>query len=140
MFNDNFCNLLQLAAVHHCSGRIVGERKYQKLCLRRNFFQKLFRCQTELILFLQLNHNRNTSGQNGAGHIGNVAGLRNQNLISRIQHSPHSNINSLATAYCHYNLLVRIIAYMTASFQIIVNLHPKIPQTCIGCIKGSSFF
>ena len=140
VFYYNFCNLLQLAAVHHRSGGVVGEGKNQKLCLRRNLFQKLFRRQTELILFLQLNRNRNTSGQNSTGHIGNIAGLRNQNLVSRIQHGPHGNINALAAAYRYYNLLVRIIADMTASLQIIVNLHSEIPQTCIGCIKGSSFF
>ena len=96
--------LLQILTLHNRSRRIVRERHDQNLRFRRDCRFKLLRCQTKLILFLQLNHNRLSVCHDHARLVGDIGGLRDQNLISGIDHCAHRKVNGLGAAHRHENL------------------------------------
>ena len=84
LFQNNFYNFFQFLFFHNGARRVVGEGKDENLCLVCNLLQKLFRSQLELVLFLQLNGHGYAVCQGNTGHIGHVAGLGNQYLISLV--------------------------------------------------------
>ena len=138
VFFHNLRDLLQLRPGHNGAGGIVGEGHYQNLGPGSDLLQQLLRGQTELVLLFQGNGHCHASCQNGAGHIGHEAGLGHQHLIPRVQHGPHGNVNGLAAAYRHQCLLVRVIVQTAPAFQIIVNLHPQVPEACVGGVEGAA--
>ena len=95
VFFNYLCNGLQILPLHHGTGWIVRERKHQKLGLRRNCGLQFLRCQSKLILRLQFNNDRHAVGQHRTRYIGYIAGLRNQHLVTGVQHGTHGNINRL---------------------------------------------
>ena len=121
VLDDDFRNGLQILLGHDGSGGVVGEGKHQKLGPVRQLLQKLLRCQPELILLLQLDDHRHAIRQHRAGQVGHVAGLGNQHLIPRIEHSAHGNVNGLASAHRNHDLMIRVIVGPKAAVQIFGN-------------------
>ena len=115
-FPHHLGNLLQVFSLHHSAGRIVREGKHQNLGLVRDGVQQFLLCQPELIFFLQVDNHGNSIRQFGAGHIGHVAGLRNQHLVSRVQHSPEGQVDGLAASHCHQRLMNRIVLQLEPAF------------------------
>ena len=140
LFNADLCNLLQILPPHHTAGRIVRKRHYENLRLICNRRQKLFLRQAELIFLFQFNCHRYAVCQHDTWHIGNVARLRNEHLIARIQHRTKCHINSFAAAYRYKNLMKRIIGYLKSASEILCDRHTQFLQTGIGRIKGPSLF
>ena len=92
--------------LHDRSSGIIWKWKNQDFRFIGNLFQKFLRGQFKMILFLQFNHHRHTVRQHGTGHIGNIAGLGNQDFIPGIQHGTHGCINGFTAAHRNHDLFV----------------------------------
>ena len=123
MFLHDLCDLFQIFPLHDRSGRVIWKWEHQKLGLGGQLLKKLFRGQAELVLLLQLDHHRYAVCQHCAGQIGYIAGLGDQYLIPRVDHSPHSDIYGFAAAHCHHDLRICIIGHVTSAAQIIMYLN-----------------
>ena len=124
--------------LHDGTGGVVGEGQHQKLRPVGELLQQLLRGQPEFVLLLQLDDDRHTARHPGTGHIGHIARLRNQHLITRIQHDPHGHVNGLGAADGHHGFLHGIIVHAVLPLHIGGNLLPQLPETRIGGIEGAS--
>ena len=129
---------LQILLLHNGARRIVREGQNQDLRLGRNLLQKLFPGEPELILCLQLNHHRNSAGQNGARHIGHIAWLRDQHLVARIQHGPQRDVNGLTASDGDHDLTAVIVFHLHPPLHVIADFHLQLLESCIGGVEGFS--
>ena len=107
-------DLLQILPLHDGPGGVVGEGENQNLGLRRDLLQQFFRSQPEIVLLLQLDDHRRAVCQDGAGHVGDIAGLGNQHLVPRLQHGPQGQIDGLAAAHGHQDLGIGVVEDVAA--------------------------
>ena len=140
LFQNHLRNLFQILLFHNRPRGVVGERKHKHLGFVRNGIPKLLCGETEFILSLQVNDDRNGIGQHSAGLVGYVAGLGNEHLIPRIDHGTQGNVNGLRTAYGNQHLIGIVVCKMKTAFQVIADFNLQFLQTCIGGVEGSSLF
>lgn len=140
MLLNDLCNSLEIRLFHNGSRGIVGKRKDQYLRLVRNGCFQLLCCQAEFILCLQVNDHRSRSCQDRTGLIRYVAGLGDQDFISRIAHGTQSDINCLRATDRYQHFVLPVIGYTLFSPDRVADLLTQILQTGIGGIKGSSLF
>ena len=140
MLLNDLCNSLEIRLFHNGSRRIVGERKDQDLRLVRDCCFQFLCSQAEFILRLQVNDHRSRSCQDRTGFIGYVAGLGDQDFISRIAHGTQPDIDCLRATDCHQHFMLPVIGYALFSLDRVADLLTQILQTCIGGVKGSSLF
>ena len=139
LLHADFGYLLKVRLSHDGSGRIVRERKHQKLGLVRNRGTKVLSCQTEFVLFLQADGNRNALRQNDTRLIGNVAGLRNDDLVARADHGTDGQVDCLAAADRYDGFLHRVIRKAVTAVQEVRNLLAKLRQTGVSGIVRPCF-
>ena len=140
MVHAEFCDRLEILARHDRSCRIVRERQNQDLRLRRVSGLEFLECQLELIFFLHLDNHRHAACQNRTRFIGNVARLRNDDLISRIEHRTQRDIDRLGAADRNHDLLVRIVDDIVQFVLLQRDLIAQRLQTGIGRVESTSLF
>ena len=140
LFQNHFRNGFQILPLHDRPRRVVGEGKDEHLGFIRNGVAELLRRQAELIFRLQIDEYRNRIRQDSTGFIGNVAGLRNQHLISRIDHRAQGDINGFRPSHRDQYLMGGIILQIKPSFQIVADFHLQFLQTGIGGIECPPLF
>ena len=140
MSDNHLGNGLQILPLHNCAGGIVGKGQNQKLGSVRDRRLQLLRGQTEFIFRLQINDNGRSPRHNGTGLVGDIAGLGNQHFLPRIQHGPHSDVDSLGTSHGDQHLLYGVIVHSVLPVHIMADLLAQLFQPCIGGVKGSSLF
>ena len=116
---DDRHELLEVLLLHDGTGRVVRERQHEELRLRRDLLEKLLRGQTELVLLFELDRHRHTTRHNGTRGVGNVARLRDEDLIARIQHAAHREVDRLGATDGDHALAQRVVAYTEAAVDII---------------------
>ena len=140
MLDDQINDGFQILCRHDGSCRIVGEGQNQELGPGRDRCFQQLRRQLELVFLLQGQGNRNTVCQHNAGQVGHIAWLGDDDLIARIQHGPHGDIDGLGTADSDHDLMLGIIVDIAFAGQIGCNLFLELHQTGIGRIEGSALF
>ena len=124
ILNDDIRDRFQIALLHHSARRVVGIGKHQDLGSGCDRSAQLFRFEPEFILVLKRNDYRFSVCQDRAGLIGYIGGLRDQNLVSLVDHSAEHEINSLRAADCDQDLADRIIGDPLRSLHISSDLFP----------------
>ena len=125
-FLHHFRDSLKILPAHDGASGVVRERKDENLRLFRDMFQELFFRQTELIFRLKLNDMGLSAGQNTAGNIGNITGLRDQHLIAGIQHDAHRKVDGLTAAHRNQCLGNRVIIQRKTPFEVFADLLPEL--------------
>jgi hypothetical protein len=64
------------------------------------------------------NPNRDAAGQRDTGRIGYVRGVRNEDLITRIEQRPQRQVESLADADGDQDLILRVVLQAVAAGQL----------------------
>ena len=140
VFDDDLRDGLEIRPFHDGSGGIVGEGKDQNLGLVRDDFLKLGSCQTEFVLRLQVDDHGLCACKNGAGLVGNIAGLGNEDLVSGIAHGAQADIDGLGSAHGDNDLALGIVLKSLGPLHIMTDLRAQLHQTCVGGVMGLSFF
>ena len=140
LFYHNLGYRLKVLFLHDGTGWIIGEREHQYLGLVRNLLQNLLSSKPEFIFLFELNNHRLCISQNSAWFIGNIAGLRDQNLIPLIDHCSESKVYSFRTTDCNKNLTQGIIVNSLRSLHVSSNLFSQFYQTGIGSIESPALF
>ena len=136
MFQTDLCHLLEILPAHDGAGRIVREREDQNLGLIRDMFLHLCCGKAEFILLLQGDRYRNAVCQSRTGDIGDIARLRDQHFIARIEHGPEGQIDRLRSPHRDKALAGRIIDDIQPSLQILCNFSAQFHQTCVRSVEG----
>ena len=138
MLDADLRDRLEVRPCHDRPGRIVRKWKHEDLCLRCDRRFHLLRCQSELILLLKRDDDRDRVRKDRARLVGNIAGLWNQHLVSGINHGAKGQIDSLRSADRDEDLGYRIIIHAQPSADIGCDLCAELLQTGVRCIEGPS--
>ena len=140
ILNDDIRDCFQIALLHHSARRVVGIGKDQDLGPGCDRSAQFLGFKAELILILERNDDRHAVCQDRAGLIGYIGGLRDQNLVSLIDHRAEHQINSLRAADRDQDLADRIIGDPLRSPHISSDLFPELFQSRVGSVERASFF
>ena len=122
LFQDHLRDLLQILSFHHGPRGVVGEGEHKELGFLRYGIPQLLRGQAELVFLLQVDKDRNRVRQNGAGLVGNIAGLRDQHLVARVHHGPQGDVDGFRPSHRDQNLMGGIIFQIKTPLQVTADL------------------
>ena len=128
----------ELLTRHDGTCRIVRERKHEDLRPVGAGVPDLIGCKLEIILLEKLYRNRLSARHQHAGLVRNIARLRQQHLIARIEHDSQGNIDRLAASYGHERLIIESVMQIETALEIIADFLTQLDKTCVRGIMSSS--
>ena len=131
IFDYNLSNFFEIPARHDGAGGIVWKWQDKDLGALRDCSTQVISGQTEFILGFEIDEFRYAVCHNCTRFIGNERWLRNQNLITRLEHGTHGKVNRLAAAYSYKNLCFWIIGNMIFILYIFADLLAEFQKTCV---------
>ena len=137
---NDFCDGFQIFPAHDGAGRIVRIGEDQRLCAGRDGFLQTFGSEAEIVFFQGFHPDGGAAGKNDAGGIGNIAGLRNKNLVPRGGEGPEGDIDGLGGADGDDDLGRRIVRQAIAAGKIEGDLIPQLGETPVGGILGFAVY
>ena len=129
-------DLLQVVLLHDCAGRVVRIGKDQELGTGGDCFFEAVGRQAEIVLLVGRYRDRRSAGKHDARRIGNIAGVRNEDLIPVGHQGPQGEIDGFGRADCYQDLGVPVIGQLIAAFQVQADLLPKLRQAAVGGVLG----
>ena len=139
LLHADFGNLPKVLLGHDGTGRIVRERKHEKLRLIGNRHAEFLRSQAEFIFLLKLDNYRNALRQNNTRFIGNIARLRNDNLLAGAYHGADCKVNRFTSPDRNQNLALRLVGEPVTAVQKVRNLGAELGKSRIAGIVRFRF-
>ena len=130
---DGRGKILHVLPRHYAARGIVGIRENDGLRAGRDVFFHHFAGEFKAILRACRNGHAFAAGKGDAGHVGNVAGVRHEHLIARLDQSAHGKVDALACADRDHNLRIGAISDAETGF-VFGNQPCKLLKAAVGGI------
>ena len=131
IFDYNLSNFFEIPARHDGAGGIVWKWQDKDLGALSDRSTQVISSQTKFVLGFEVNEFRYAVCHNCTRFIGNKRRLRDQNLITRLEHGTHRKVNRLTAAHSHKNLCFGIIGNMIFILYIFADLLAEFQKTCV---------
>ena len=129
-------DLLQVLLLHNRAGRVVRIGKNQEFGTGSDRFFETFGCQTKIVFLVCRHRDRCSAGKHDARRIGNIAGVRNEDLVSVGYQGPQGEIDGFGRADRNQDLAVPVVRQLITAFQVQADLLPQFRQAAVGGVLG----
>jgi len=136
MLLRNLRDLLQALTAEHRAGGVVGIADQQRLAGRGDGRLDLDAGDLEIVGELGGDGYRRAAGKDHLSRVGHKAGLRHDHLVARVQQRGQRQIERLADAHRHQDLVLRIVVDPVERLQLLADGPAQINGAGIRGVAG----
>ena len=131
---------LQVLPAHDGPGGVVGVGQDEEFRLFGDLLLHLLGGEAEAVFRLGLDGDGHALGHLGDGHVADEAGLGDEHLVPGVDEAAHAQVDGLAAAHGHQDLLVGVVLHVIVAGKEIGDLLAQLEKTPVGGVAGAALF